>query len=442
MGRLGLGLSRDRYLFFALASLGVLALCPRYVVLARYLVERVLLGHTVGKPETADLPFVPNILPVFLLLFLVTFFMEHRWRLATLLLASLPIGLLFDSRMDLFSLAAYPVFLAAVLGVIRLPIRRSLAATIVCGMSVGFVALCVHWSAAADSRITPLAMAQTTFTPMLWYSVYEHLPPKRTLRARRFAIYHYCRFFGCPVIAYADLYSSPTRSLARIRFDGLKALYVAVFSAMAVWGAARLQAQFDPAGLSGLPLLAVSYVLYVGAYCKTAIVFNVFIGLARLFGFPVRDNFNYWLLARTPNDHWRRWNILFREWIVTFVFFPIMRAKRWLFVALMASLMTSGALHVVPQLLTDPSDHFALGMQAAYWFVNGLAIYAVVKFPQLFPRTIKRLRLDTHPLWPIVGVVATSAFYAILIGAMESGSWSNAGDYLLRLIGLRAGGGS
>jgi hypothetical protein len=256
------------------------------------------------------------------------------------------------------------------------------------------------------------------------------------LKPGKFLVYHYARIFGSPVLTYKDLFS-PVDSLARVRFEGVKAIYVAFLASWLGWAIARVTNSVAEAGLQGLPLLAYSYGEYVERYCVTWVVFNLFIGGARLFGIPVRDNFNYWLLARTPNEHWRRWNILMREWIITFVFFPIMRGKKWLFVAIMASLMVSGALHILPSFFGDQIPWFGICSGFSYWFLNGLAIYGVVKFPVLFPGAMDKLRIRSSNVWSVIGILLTSAFYGILHQGAGYRNLTEVGDYFSRLFGLQ-----
>jgi hypothetical protein len=281
--------------------------------------------------------------------------------------------------------------------------------------------------------IGKIAVFQAALIPMLWYSVYEELPPKRSLKPGKFLLYHYARIFGSPVLTYKDAFST-AGSLSKVRFDGIKAIYVGLIASMLGWTIANITKPIDEASLQGLPLLAYSYGKYVERYCRTWVGFNLFIGGARLFGIPVRDNFNYWLLARTPNEHWRRWNILLREWVITFIFFPIMRAKKWLFVAILASLMTSGALHVLPRFFDGQVPWFGIWSQFSYWFLNGLAIYAVVKFPLLSPGTMDKLGIRSSKLWSGIGILLTSAFYGILHQGTSYRNLAEVGNYLSRLF--------
>jgi hypothetical protein len=437
MGAFGSFLRRDHLFFFFLASAGLMVLLPRYLILGSYVIERFALGMAAPKPDTSHFPYAPNIVPASVALFLLTFFVERRHRLAVLLVLSVPFGIFIDGWTDTPSLAAYVGFLGVVYGFAHLPIRRWLAAMSVCLLAVGFMVFCRSSAHLADHRIAELTVFHATFLPMLWYSVYEHLPPKKTLSPWTLLGYNYCRFFGCPVFTYADLFSKPTIPLDRIRFDGIKALYVSGFLSIAHWASGEVRDAFPLDQLRGLALLLMSYVTYVGQYAEIAIGFNVVIGILRLFGVPVRDNFHYWLLARTPNEHWRRWNVLLREWIITFVFFPIMRARRWLFVAVMASLATSGLLHVIPELILGRGDAFHVAAGIAYWTINGVAIYLVVKIPQLFPRLIKKLHMGSSVIWDFAGVVATSAFFGILVVACkETQSWTEVVDYFVRLFVL------
>jgi hypothetical protein len=160
-------------------------------------------------------------------------------------------------------------------------------------------------------------------------------------------------------------------------------------------------------------------------------------GILRLFGIPVRDSFNYWLLARTPNEHWQRWNLLFREWVVTWVFFPVMKAKRWLFAAIMLALLTSGLLHVLPVALIGRLTPFHVVVDLGYWLVNGLAIYLVIKIPMLFPRLVPALKMQGSMTWSIVGLVLTSSFYGVIHALRDTcDSWADFGHYLARLVYL------
>jgi D-alanyl-lipoteichoic acid acyltransferase DltB (MBOAT superfamily) len=428
-------LLQGEFFFFLGASLTILLLAPRYLVLAAYVIRRFALGHTLSAPDTSQYPYIPNLLSAFVVLFLATFFLSARARLTILLVASLPMAMVIDGRIDLPSLGFYAILLGAVYGLIKLPINRWLAASLVCVLSVAFAVACNTWSYAAGTRIAAVSLFQASFTPMLWYSVYQHVPPRQRLSPWRFLVYHYVRLFGSPVFNYGDLFSPSSMSLSRIRFDGFKALYVAIISATVAWAVTQLRAQVDASELGGISLLVYSYLVYLGGYCKTVVLFNACIGVLRLFGVPVRNNFNYWILARTPNEHWQRWNILLREWVITFVFFPIMRAKRWLFVAVMAALLTSGALHLIPQLIRDREDTFHIWSMVFYWILNGLTIYLVIKIPKLFPRVFEKLGMDRSPLWSFFGILFTSAFYAIMhYTCRRCDSWSEIMGFLSRLF--------
>ena len=425
-------LARDHFLFFLLAAFGLALLMPRTIAVLAYSFERFALGMSVSRPALSGWPSLPTLLLPLVVASLLVFFLEPPVRLKALLVLSLTGGFTFG-YLDALSLVIFSLFGAACLAVIRLPISRLAAAWGLGLMAFGLLLASRLWP--EDMAMVTVATFQTTLIPALWYSAYEHKPPRRSLDLRRFGAYLYVRFFSGPVFTYADMFTPVSGArLAAVRFGGMKALYIAALASFAAAGTDLLGQRIQVDQTMGLPLLLMSYAGYVGERCKMVVGFNVVAGVLRLFGLPIRDNFHYWLLARTPNEHWQRWNLLFREWVVTFVFFPIMKAKRWLFAAVMAALLTSGLLHVGTAILAQGQAPFASIMQMGYWIANGLAIYLVIKIPVLFPRLLPALRMPGSLAWSVVGVVATSSFYAVLYGVREtSKNWTDVARFFERL---------
>ena len=50
---------------------------------------------------------------------------------------------------------------------------------------------------------------------------------------------------------------------------------------------------------------------------------DIAIGLSRLFGFEVKDNFNFPYLSKSISEFWRRWHISLGSWFREYVYFPL-----------------------------------------------------------------------------------------------------------------------
>ncbi len=90
------------------------------------------------------------------------------------------------------------------------------------------------------------------------------------------------------------------------------------------------------------------------------------IGIARLFGFDIKDNFANPLASNTYAAYWRRWNIYFRDLLVSLVYYPTLLSlsralprSKWLNLSL-ACAATFGANYVFllfsHQLFVSPSN--------------------------------------------------------------------------------------
>jgi alginate O-acetyltransferase complex protein AlgI len=52
------------------------------------------------------------------------------------------------------------------------------------------------------------------------------------------------------------------------------------------------------------------------------------IGVARIFGFRLPENFNYPYISQTITEFWRRWHITLSNWFRDYVYFPLERSHR------------------------------------------------------------------------------------------------------------------
>lgn len=419
----------DELGLFIVAAAGMVLLAPRFLVLANH-----WLGGSLSRPDLSAWPYVPLILPLGVAAALLTFRMGRTARLGALVGLIVPLGWV-HGRIDETTVLPLAAFALIAYAIVRLPLPRFPVALLMTAHAVAGLLAAVHWW--GDTPVVIVLGGFPVLVPMLWYSVYEHRQ-RKPLGLRRFLTHLAGRLFSSPVMTHADLFRPVTGAeLTAVRWAGIRAIYIALVASLVAHFAEAVSTHPGAAAIGGFQLLALSYIEYVAFCCRIVVRFNVFIGVVRLFGVPVRNNFRYWLLARTPNEHWQRWNILAREWFVTFLFYPIMRARRWLFAAVMAALLGAGVLHTVPYAIINGFHAPRATASLIYWTVNGLAIYLVIKIPLLYPRLIDRAHIRDSHAWSVAGIVLTSAFYSVLHGLRTSSqSWAQMEDYVSRLLGV------
>ena len=69
--------------------------------------------------------------------------------------------------------------------------------------------------------------------------------------------------------------------------------------------------------LSGIILFSLQLYFDFSGYTDMAI------GLARMFGIKIPENFNYPYMSRTASEYWRRWHISLSSWIRDYVYIPL-----------------------------------------------------------------------------------------------------------------------
>ncbi len=92
---------------------------------------------------------------------------------------------------------------------------------------------------------------------------------------------------------------------------------------------------------------------WLGIICYTFQIFFDFagysdmaIGIAALFGFRFKENFNYPYISKTIGEFWHRWHISLSTWLRDYVYFPLGGSRRGnVYVNLMIVFLVSGFWH-------------------------------------------------------------------------------------------------
>lgn len=78
---------------------------------------------------------------------------------------------------------------------------------------------------------------------------------------------------------------------------------------------------------TGTDLLWLSLLLYVRIYMDFSGYCDMAVGLARLWGIKLPENFNFPFLATSPSTFWRRWHISLSTWIRDYIYIPLGGAR-------------------------------------------------------------------------------------------------------------------
>ncbi|MHC1778247.1 MAG: MBOAT family protein [Lentimicrobium sp.] len=81
---------------------------------------------------------------------------------------------------------------------------------------------------------------------------------------------------------------------------------------------------------SGLPLLLVFFLQALHLYCDFSGYTDMALGIARIFGIRLVDNFNRPFFAKNVGEFWRKWHISLSSWCNDFIFSPfIVKYRRF-----------------------------------------------------------------------------------------------------------------
>jgi alginate O-acetyltransferase complex protein AlgI len=204
------------------------------------------------------------------------------------------------------------------------------------------VAVCVAALAYAKLRLTPLPVGVSFYALQAiayivdCYRENAGKPPKII----DFSLYmsFFPRLTAGPIVRADDFLPQLARrtvvdtvalweSLVLICFGMFKKLVIAD----------NLAAAADPvfADLHASPsrILLATYAFTVQIYCDFSGYTDIALGVARLFGYKLPENFNWPYLSKNPADFWRRWHISLSNWLREYIFFslPGQRSKRKIF---------------------------------------------------------------------------------------------------------------
>lgn len=113
--------------------------------------------------------------------------------------------------------------------------------------------------------------------------------------------------------------------------DGLRQILWGLFKKVVIAdGCARyVNLIFDqPESFGGLTLVLGSMLFAIQIYGDFSGYSDIAIGLARLFGFNLMQNFAFPFFSRDFAEFWRRWHISLSTWFRDYIFIPMMKASK------------------------------------------------------------------------------------------------------------------
>lgn len=108
------------------------------------------------------------------------------------------------------------------------------------------------------------------------------------------------------------------------------------------WGYGRGYQALRAAPVASVWVCLFASYLYWALLVSTK--FNLMVALFRFFGLNVDDNFRWPLLATSPVELWRRWNIYNRKLLLKFVYFPLGGNRRWVYRNILCTFLASALL--------------------------------------------------------------------------------------------------
>jgi alginate O-acetyltransferase complex protein AlgI len=183
---------------------------------------------------------------------------------------------------------------------------------------------------ALQPALVPLGISFFTFEFCHYLVDISHgaVPVRAPMHFGLFALF-YPRLASGPIVRFQQIVPQlenlrrpdlvdVSQGLLRISIGFTKKFFLADPSAQLV------SLSFQPANiLAGTDVLWLAMLLYVRIYMDFGGYSDMAIGLARLWGIRLPENFNFPFLAANPAAFWHRWHISLSSWIRDYIYIPL-----------------------------------------------------------------------------------------------------------------------
>lgn len=87
----------------------------------------------------------------------------------------------------------------------------------------------------------------------------------------------------------------------------------------------------NPSEYHSILLILTTYLYYIQIYSDFAGYSNIAVGVGKIFGITLPENFNFPFRAKDAAEFWNRWHISLSNWLRDYIFFPTTRLirKKW-----------------------------------------------------------------------------------------------------------------
>lgn len=159
----------------------------------------------------------------------------------------------------------------------------------------------------------------------------------------------------------------------------------------------------------GLAPMVDTWQLWIAGYCWFFYLYADFsgysdmaIGMARLFGIRIMENFRWPILAANLRDFWRRWHISLTNWLMHYVYFPLGGSRK-------SEVRTN--VNAMLTLMAIALWH-KLAVSMFFWGVyHGMGLIVF----RYYLRAKGRLMPDRKPTWwgKVIGIIMVQTFFNI-----------------------------
>lgn len=231
-------------------------------------------------------------------------------------------------------------------------------------------------------------------------------------------------------------YSSFAYGLKRFVYGLSKKILIANTLAVAVDKIFLL----EPASMGALLGWTGAFLFTLQIYFDFSGYSDMAIGLGRMFGLKIPENFNYPFISRSVTEFWRRWHISLSTWFRDYLYIPMGGSRKgtartffnlwtvfficglwhgaaWNFVIFG---LLHGTLMVIERLFSNKNPGFPSIMRYGYTFLSVMIIFIVFRTPEIsqFPEFLKAMFLFRESGIPFSSVIDIETIYALSAGVI------------------------